>query len=411
MKAKIRFLVHSDKMSASMLVGRPSEDYTVTMDEVNAALEEEGIKYGICTEKLENAIENQSFLSEIPCAKGLPPVAGTDGEISFVVPVNTELKPRIKDDGTADYHDLGLINEIDEGRLLCRRTKPIPGTDGMDVYGNVIPYKAGKYPDFPAGEGTKISSFDDTKLVASRNGYIKFENGELSIPDVFVLNSDVDNGTGNIVFRGDVVINGSVREGFIIKSGKNVKINGSVEGAHIISGGNVYIRDGFTGMEEGDISASGDVESRYIQNAVVKCGGNVTSEYLLNSYITSGGEINVSKGRGAIAGGETRSVGSINANYLGSDIYVETKLVIDDLPENFWSPSFVPYTHENDEDDDDIDEIPMIKVLPDAKISARSCAYPEVKIQIGMSFFDVDRELKCTRFEVAEGEISAKPIL
>lgn len=297
MKAKIRFIIKNNKMSASLLIGRPSEDYVVTLEEIEKAMAEEGIVYGILKDKLEAAVETQSFLSEIPCAEGLEPIPGKSGEIKFVVNTDTELKPRIRDDGTADYHDLGLITEVDEGRLLCRRTRPIPGVDGCNIYGEVIPFKKGEYPDFPAGEGTKISPIDDTKLVASRNGYIKFDLNKINVFDVFKLRGDVDNGTGNIVFRGDIIINGCVREGFLVKSNGNITINGAAEGATIEALGNIKIRDGYTGMETGQITAAGNIESKYIQNAIVKCGGDLTTTYMLNSFVSVGGETKVDSGK------------------------------------------------------------------------------------------------------------------
>ncbi len=461
MGAKIRFKVQNDKMAASMLVGRPSEDYIVTMEEIETALSEEGIVFGILTERIQAAVDNQSFLSEIPCAKGLSPVPGKDGELKFVVQIKTELRPKIRDDGTVDYHDLGLINEIDKGRLICRRSRPTPGENGMDIYGVPVPFSPGKYPDFPMGDGTEISKLDDTKLVAARNGFIQFKDGVVSVPEIFVLNSDVNNGTGNIVFRGSVVINGCVREGFRVKSGKDVTVNGVVEGAHISAGGNVSIRDGFAGMNSGEIWAAGNVDSKYLQNAIVKCGGNLNTEYSVNSFLTVGGEIHAESGRGAIAGGNAHSLGSVYANFIGADTYIETKIVIDDLPEKFWDyeemhraynsdtehsayadpyaddPIRNPYDakkaledFENDgyldmdlstadikEFDEDLardaenaKKSNRLKRDKNAKIVVKDCIYPEVRLQIGIISTDIERETKCTKYASENGEITATPI-
>ncbi len=456
MGAKIRFKVQDDNMSAVMLVGRPSEDYVVTMEEIEEAMAEEGIVFGVLTDRIQAAVDNQAFLSEILCAKGVPPVPGKNGELKFVVQTKTELRPKIRDDGTVDYHDLGLINEIDKGRLICRRTRPIPGEDGTDIYGAPVPFIPGKYPDFPMGDGTEVSKLDDTKLVAARDGFIHYEDGIISIPEVFVLNSDVNNGTGNLSFRGSVVVNGCVREGFRIQSGKDVTINGVVEGAHISAGGNVSIRDGFAGMNSGEIWAAGNVDSKYLQNAVVKCGGNLTTEYAINSYLTVGGEIHAETGRGALAGGNAHSLGSIYANFIGADTYIDTMVIIDDLPDKFWDyegtnhiyhqestigdyvdpyandPIRNPYDakkaleeFENDgyldsdfevndsvssNSDDDSKKANRLRRNKDAKIVIKYCVYPEVKLQIGVVSLDIDRETKCTKYTSENGEIIATPI-
>ncbi len=467
MGAKIRFKVQNDNMSAVMLVGRPSEDYVVTMEEIEEAMAEEGIVFGVLTDRIQAAVDNQAFLSEIPCAKGVLPVPGKNGELKFVVQTKTELRPKIRDDGTVDYHDLGLINEIDKGRLICRRTRPIPGEDGTDIYGAPVPFTPGKYPDFPMGDGTEISKLDDTKLVAARDGFIHYEDGVISIPEVFVLNSDVNNGTGNLSFRGSVVVNGCVREGFRIQSGKDVTINGVVEGAHISAGGNVSIRDGFAGMNNGEIWAAGNVDSKYLQNAVVKCGGNLTTEYAINSFLTVGGEIHAETGRGTIAGGTAHALNSVYANFIGADTYVDTKVIIDDLPDKFWNyqemnhshnyhqasgnaepsgeyvnPYADPYANdpirnpydpkkaledfENDgyldgdfeleqstsltNEPSDVQKANRLRRNKDAKIVIKDCVYPEVKLQIGVVSIDVERETKCTKYTSENGEIIATPI-
>lgn len=464
MKAKIRFKVQSDKMAAVMLIGRPNEAYVVTMEEIEEAMAEEGIVFGVLKDRIQAAVDNQAFLSEIPCARGVDPVPGKSGELKILVQTKTELRPKIRDDGTVDYHDLGLINEIDKGRLICRRTRPLPGEDGTDIYGAPVPFTPGKYPDFPMGEGTEISKFDDTKLVAARDGFVHYEDGLISIPEVFVLNSDVNNGTGNLNFRGSIVVNGCVREGFRIKSGKDVTVNGVVEGALITAGGNVSIRDGFAGMNSGQIWAGGNVDSKYLQNAVVKCGGNLTTEYAINSFLTVGGEIHAETGRGTIAGGNAHVLNSVYANFIGADTYIDTKVVIDDLPDKFWdyqeknrfgvhndesgaqngeywNPYADPYANdpirnpydakkaledfENDGylDSTDVDSIVSadgkddntqkanhLRRNKEGKIVVKDCVYPEVKLQIGTLSIDIDRETKCTKYTSENGEIIATPI-
>ncbi len=456
MKAKIRFKVQNDKMAAVMLVGRPNEAYVVTMEEIEEAMAEEGIVFGVLKDRIQAAVDNQAFLSEIPCARGVEPVPGKSGELKILVQTKTELRPKIRDDGTVDYHDLGLINEIDKGRLICRRTRPTPGEDGTDIYGVPVPFTPGKYPDFPMGDGTEISKFDDTKLVAARDGFVHYEDGLISIPEVFVLNSDVNNGTGNLSFRGSIVVNGCVREGFRIKSGKDVTVNGVVEGALITAGGNVSICDGFAGMNSGEIWAGGNVDSKYLQNAVVKCGGNLTTEYAINSFLTVGGEIHAETGRGTIAGGNVHALNSVYANFIGADTYIETKIVIDDLSDKFWDyeemnrayhqenattdysdpyandPIRNPYDakkaledFENDGyldsadlalsasvnvEDEDRQKVNRLRKNKEAKIVVKGCVYPEVKLQIGTLLIDIDRETKCTKYTSENGEIIATPI-
>lgn len=411
MNAKIRIKVSNDKMSASLLVGRPNEDYLVTMEEILDAMDKEGIKFGIDTDRIQAAVDNQSFLAEIPCAKGVPSTPGKDGTLKFAVPIKRELKPRIKDDGSADYFDLGLINEIDEGRLLCRRTRPVPGIDGMDIFGNIVPYAPGYYPEFPMGEGTQISSIDDTKLVAANSGYINFENDIISVPKVFKLNSDVNVSTGNIKFRGDIVINGSVREGFCVISGGNITINGAVEGAKIIAAGNVIISQGFTGMSQGSIYSGGNIKCRYMQNMTAKCAGSIETEYALHSILYAQNEIVATSGRGTIAGGITCTCGNVTTKNLGADTYVQTKIIIDDLPQNFWDPNYEPNEEDMINDDSvEIKEEMNIPMSANPQVVAKDRAFPGLRIQIGLRFYELENELKCTKFRLENNDISATPI-
>ncbi len=225
------------------------------------------------------------------------------------------------------------------------------------------------------------------------------------------MNSDVNVSTGNVKYRGDVIINGTVREGFSIISGGSVTINGACEGAKILAEGDVTISEGFTGMTEGSIYSGGNIKCRYMQNVIAKCAGTIETEYAIHSVLMAQNEIIATSGRGTIAGGEIYTCGKITTKNLGADTYVATKVVIDHMPNRFWDSNFNPRIQTMViEELDPLEEDMMIPAKENPVIEARDCAYPGVRIQLGMRFYEVENELKCTKFHLENNDISASPI-
>ena len=101
---------------------------------------------------------------------------------------------------------------------------------------------------------------------------------------------------------------------------------GAVEGAEIISSGNIILHAGIQGMGKCHIEATGNIQARYIENAEVVAGGDVHSEAILHSNVTCKGRVTVEGRKGMISGGAIKAGEAVETKILGSHMGTVTEV-------------------------------------------------------------------------------------
>ncbi len=150
--------------------------------------------------------------------------------------------------------------------------------------------------------------------------------GKMTISPVLSIKGDVDLSTGNIDFAGDVVIQGSVQEGFFVKAGGNVDIAGMISGGNV-QGCNITVRQGILGLNKGIINASGTVAAKFIENAKVSADQDIlVTDVVLHSQLSAAKKVKVEGRRGQIVGGVTAAGDEIVAKAAGSSSAIPTEL-------------------------------------------------------------------------------------
>lgn len=332
-KPEIQLSVSSDGLTASVRVKPADREEKVSVGEIVSFLKQNGIVYGILEVNLRDLCENGRYFVEIPCARGLAPVDQENGTLEYLFQREKNLLPKELDDGTVDYRDLGLVQNVRKGDLLCRVIPPKPGRDGMDIYGKPIPFRKGALPPLPQGRNTVVSE-DGMTLTSAADGCIEYKNMMLSVSEVFIVHGDVGSASGNVDFLGTVVVQGDVREGFSVKAGGDINVRGMVEGATMEAGGNIAIAYGMNGMNRGRLTAGGSISTQYIENSTVKCGENLRTGAVLNSVVTAGDSIIVRGKRGLLAGGRAQAGRQIYAMTVGSGgTHTELSIVSEVLDE------------------------------------------------------------------------------
>ena len=79
----------------------------------------------------------------------------------------------------------------------------------------------------------------------SINGQVVLKNNKISIEPIYIVPGDVSLETGNIVFLGSVIVQGSVHDNFVVKAAGNIDIKGTVQKAFIEAEGDIFLRQGF----------------------------------------------------------------------------------------------------------------------------------------------------------------------
>ncbi|QAT50671.1 DUF342 domain-containing protein [Caproiciproducens sp. NJN-50] len=316
-KPEIQLSVSSDRLEATIRVKTAFHGQSVSFEEIVAFLKENGIVYGVLESVIRDYCENKKYFLDLVCARGLSPVDEKDGKLEYLFQREQNFMPEEREDGTVDYRNLGIVQNVKKGDVLCRILPPEPGENGIDVYNNPVEYRRGKIPSFPQGKNTAVSE-DGLTLTADSDGCIEYKNANLSISEVFVVRGDVDSSSGNIDFLGTVIVQGDVLEGFSIKAGMDINVRGMVEGAMLEAGGNIAISCGMNGMSRGKLIAKGSVSAQYIENATVECAGDLRADVIFNSMVKAGNSIMARGRKGLLAGGRYQAGRSITANTIGS---------------------------------------------------------------------------------------------
>ena len=128
--AIVHVSVANDHLEASINIEPPlNGGERPNMEMIQAALEKSGITYNIDTKRLGEIVQLPPYNEDVPIAKGTAPVNGVDGTIRFEFETDTsKLRPKENADGTVDFHDLGIVQNVKQGQVLAVITLPTEGT-------------------------------------------------------------------------------------------------------------------------------------------------------------------------------------------------------------------------------------------------------------------------------------------
>lgn len=303
----------ADKMNGFIILFENSEkSSSEILEEIK-----EVFKIGVDYSKLEKAVSEKMYNRPVLVAEGIRAVDGKDGYVDYKFKTESMTNPRVKEDGTVDFKELELFNNIEANTVIAELIPPEEGEDGKDVFGNAVTFKAGKFASFKYGKN--VEEIEGGKLLVSRtDGQIKLEDGKINIYEVYEVRGNVDNSVGNIDFKGSVKIKGNILTGFTVKCKGDLEVEGVIESANVESEGNIFIKKGILGSDRCEVKAKGNIYSRYIESAYVFSEKLVESEMMLHSEIVSRGDVIASGKKGVIMGGRTRAKNEVRAKSIGT---------------------------------------------------------------------------------------------
>jgi hypothetical protein len=323
--------IMEDRMSAYLtIVPPPGERADVDVEDVVQALKKEGVVFGIDTDAIAEALNKEIYHKAICVAKGRTPVAGMDARVEFKFRKEAQKSPLKEDkDGRVNFRELGLIENVNAGQLLAKKIPPTPGTPGVTVTGEQIPAKDGEDVEIPAGKGTKLSE-DGSALYADCDGRVLWTGQKIEVETVYEIKGDIGFETGNIEFKGSLIVGGNVTSGFSVSVTGDVEVRGCVERATVKAGGDIRVKNGILGRGDERTYAKGSIYAKFLENADVCAEKDVyVTEAILHSNVDAGGRVIVQGGRkSAIIGGRIRAKEEINARSVGSWAEVNTELEV-----------------------------------------------------------------------------------
>ena len=260
-----------------------------TSAEILELLKHKQIFAGIIDDEAIDTWLAQPTMEKFLIAQGKAAEHGENGKVIFYFKTKFTNPGKVSADGTIDFKDRGKTPFVTTGALLAQKKPAREGKPGICVSSTLIPVEEVEDPAFGAGPGTELSD-DGFSIHAAIDGQPHLDKlGVISVNPELVIPGDVDYETGNIDFKGNIVVKGLIKEGFKVK-GINLTAQ-EIEGGVIDISGDLNVSAGIT---EATISAQGNIYAKFISRSKIMGFGDLTvsKEILDSSIIISGKCIN-----------------------------------------------------------------------------------------------------------------------
>lgn len=331
-----------DLMSAWLTVS-PAQGGRPIGVEVQDELRDQGICYGIFKEELGAALA-QGWCDRLLIARGDPPESGTPAWFDVLFNQHDKLSDVISENAKIKYRDFSHLLLVQADDPLMRLHPPIQGRNGRDIMGKIVVPEP--LPELAFGhdlQGTKTDKNDPNLLVADRPGQpVEVSDGVMVNPVITVQNVDLN--TGIILFDGTLHVEGDIKIGMTVKVTGDVIVNGMVESAEIIAGGNVAIKGGVIGRLEkktgtqnladgaARIQCTGSVQAQFMENVHVEAGNAILiTQNARHCELIAKNEIIVCKTgtrTGQIIGGRTQAGLLVQSDILGTNLATKTRIQV-----------------------------------------------------------------------------------
>ncbi|OEF99707.1 hypothetical protein BHF71_07725 [Vulcanibacillus modesticaldus] len=312
------------------------DDEWISYESMKSFLEEQNVVFGVDEKLLAEICSNpKNYLKkEIVIARGTAPVNGQDGYIVWEVNKDQTKKPKVLGDGSVDFYSINGVTNLKKGQLIARRIAATEGVPGKSVTGKEIPAKNGKNVYCKLGKNVVINDTKDRVYSAIDGQLVITEKEKINVFPIYEINGDVDLSIGNIDFVGSVVIRGNVLDGFKIRADGDIKVYGNVEGAELIAGGDIYVKQGVLGHKKSYIKTHKNFQASFILDGDVHAGEDViVSTSIMHSNVSAGKRIICKGSKGIIVGGKVQAGDSVTADVVGNELATSTIVEVGIDPE------------------------------------------------------------------------------
>lgn len=328
--------IEADAMTAYLTIEPPRGGHPVTVEQIRQALAQHGIVYGVDEALIRQAVE-AGHCTALVVARGDPPRPGTPTRFESLLPMLRQRQQAAdSDNGRVDYRDLGNLVVVTPGTPLMRRIPAQAGQEGRTLRGDALPASPVSDIPFPPGlVGVALDEEDPCLLVATQSG-VPRELGQGVCVDPVLEVESVDLSTGNIDFDGTLKVRRDIKAGMSVKVAGDILVQGTIEAAHVVAGGDVKVAGGVIGGAEAlsndspaaantlntraaYIRCDGNLEARFLDNAVINVGRAVRIlGEIRQCDIAAGDSIEAGAQQGAILGGRCRALRAVRAGTMGS---------------------------------------------------------------------------------------------
>ncbi len=246
MSDNIKIDVSKDKLTATIRIFGFEQP---AREEILKALEESRVVYGIYQDVVDlcSLVKVNDIMI---IASGDPPVPGRNGSVEIMWEKGEAPEPHGIGAEIVDFRETSKLISVNEGVLLAQRHPPVNGEAGKAVTGEAILPPAPREARIVAGKGVRLDAGEDRaystvqgRPVAKRSGTALL----IIVEPTYTVSGDVSIKTGNIRFKGDVIVPGNILETMTVEASGNVKVSGIVTGANVFCGGSLAVQKNVIG--------------------------------------------------------------------------------------------------------------------------------------------------------------------
>jgi hypothetical protein len=295
-------------------------------EEIARALAEARVTHGIEKRWVEGRTPVVQPGQTVVLARGVEPTVGAASLVAWHVPTQSKVEVEAinwREPVRYETDAAAIPYVVKRGALLATLSAPGVGEPGVTVRGERIPGKIGSTTALLAGLG--VATVDDgLAFHAAQDGALVVMDGNVvSVKPVF----EVARGAGPVSVHHDgaVVVHGDLAPGSRVVATGDVRVDGALEGAEIIAGGSVLVREGV--FRKGFVRAAGDAVVRRLESeARVEVGGNVFLRAdAMNATIEAGAIVSAI---GSIIGCTVRARSSVEADAITLGRAAQTRIEV-----------------------------------------------------------------------------------
>jgi hypothetical protein len=322
------------RLSATLIIGPDAPTSELSESLVVAFLEERGLAPDPDRlPRIRQLLAEQAAAPAAPhsciVAEGFPPKDGVDGRFEFDPALSEHTPPPPSTDADAPAHTDHYASRIGmtvrEGAVLGRVIPPVDGFDGFDVFGNCLAARPARPSPIKHDDTIELAS--DGRMLAKVGGIIATTPGTIRVNPTLEINGNVDFSTGSVDFPGDVLVQGSVRDCFTVKAGRDLTVNQLVDGATLAAARDCTLRHGMASKDRHTLNVGRNLVAKYLSGVECHVGGCATIESdVSHSILHIKGQL--SSPTCSVVHGELNAGVGCDVAELGSTAGVETSVIV-----------------------------------------------------------------------------------
>ncbi len=318
-------LTLSKNKTKALIKIKTAEANQLTVTHVKQFLEKNRVVNGVAVEnQIEKWLHNATPDDEpFIIALGREAKYPKNAEIRYHFPTDFLHAGKVNKDGSINFQDRGEIPHVKEDAFLAAKIFPEEGACGMNVLGQEILVDDPVDLAFSSGSGTRISE-DGVRIYAETAGQPHLDAmGNISVCPEFQIQGDLGFETGDVNFEGNVVVNGSVKQGFKVTCA-SLTAN-EIQGAQIDVEGDLNVSNGIVDTEL--VKVKGSVQAKFIHNSKINAFGDliIQKEIIDSKIYLSGACVNKT---GSIINSEISAKMGINAGAIGNKSSKPSRLTV-----------------------------------------------------------------------------------